>query len=115
MKRRLTIAFLCLATVLVLGGCTSKDTGSHTTPSQTPSVTPSAGVDDNYQADEHGNVDDIPNATDNMTNHDDTANSAQNNNTTRPDDATGDGVLHDVGDAVEDVADGTERAVRDIF
>ena len=60
-------------------------------------------------------MDDIPNATNNMTDHDDTANSAQNNNTTRPDDATGDGVLHDVGDAVEDMSDGTERAVRDIF
>lgn len=135
-----TIMFLSACLVLSLGltscGC-QDDAAVDTAP---PSATPSSGAE--YNANGNGTVDgdsnpatgnngimdgnltdngmtgnDTGTSTPNGTIHDnDTGNAGNATNTTDPDtNATGDGVLGDVGRAVDDVAHDTERAVRDIF
>ena len=116
MNRRLMLTFACLAMIFALGGCSSKDTGDHNTPSTTsPSVTPSTGVNDGHEADESGKVENSPDSTDAGTSESTTTDTAKSKHNTPNTDVNGDGLLHDVGDAVKDVADGTERAVRDIM
>lgn len=120
MKRKLILAAACLAMVFALGGCSDKTTGSNGTPSATPSVTPSTGVNDGHQADENGNSNttdptDTPDTTDHLTDGSTGDAAGKTRTATRGTDANGDGILHDVGDAARDVADGTERAVRDIL
>ena len=115
MKRKLIVASMCLAMVLALGGCTNKNTGSGTTsPSVTPSASPSTGVTEtpstSTKPTDPIDQDTASGAADST----DNANS-KSRTTTRGTDANGDGILHDVGDAAKDMANGTERAVKDIL
>ena len=113
MKQKSIVLSLCLVAALMLSGCSKKDTNS--TPSTSPSTTPSAsmGLEGEYEADDHGAVDGNGAAPGTSP-----VESGTPNDTTRPDgtadpDHTGDGVMNDVGDAVDDLVDDAKRAVRD--
>ena len=113
MRQKSIVLALCLAGVLILGGCSKKDPDpSHST---TPSTPPSAsmGTESEYEADNNGAVDGNGAAPGTSP-----VESEMPGDTTRPDgtadpDNTGDGMLNDVGDAVDDLVDDAKRAVRD--
>ena len=117
MKKTIIALSMCLAMVLALGGCAKKDSGTqNTAPSASPSATPSDGMgnEGDYRANDNGAVDgngSVPGTT--PAGDEDRTGSARSNTSTGGAGATGDGVLDDVGSAVDDLVNDAKHAVRD--
>ena len=112
MNRKSVLLALCLIAALMLSGCSKKDT--QPAPSASPSAKPSAsmGLEGEYEADDHGAVDGNGAAPGTGPMESGTPDESRRPDDTADPDHTGDGVLNDVGDAVEDLVDDAKRAVR---
>ena len=121
MNKRFIILSLCLIAVFSLCGCRSKkdDNSAQVTPAPTSS---SAGsnYDGDYHANNNGNVDDNDSVTDSKpdygTNNNTSAPNATNNGTSAPSTndsgASGNRVMDEVGNAVDDLVNDAKNAMR---
>ncbi len=137
MKKNILVLSLCLTSVLALSGCMSggNDTNAGTTPSASPSTgitgengnnagmgstssSTDTGEDSTYHADSNGTVDgNGQNGTGSQSNggnaNGSTSKNSEKQNTTSNSNGSEDGLLNNVGNAVDNLVEDAKKTVRD--